>query len=119
MLENSYPEDDIMIPLTMLKDSLSLAGKMSQSISQLRKKLIKTALPPQFSKLADKSEESSEWLFGDSVSESTENLEKENKLKSLLKGKKDSGKRKYSEESSNSRSSSKSQKRTPEYGQNF
>ena len=51
--------------------------------------------------------------------ESVENLEKENKLKSLLKGKKDSSKRKYTEESSNSRSSSKSQKRTPEYRQNF
>ena len=91
-----------MIPLTMLKDSLSLAEKMSQSISQLRRKLIKPVLPPQFSKLAEKSEKSSEWLFGDSVSESVENLEKKSKLKSLLKGKKDSGKRKYAEESSNS-----------------
>ena len=53
------------------------------------------------------------------MSESVENLEKENKLKSLLKGNKDSGNRKYSEESSNSRSFSQSQKRTPEYGQNF
>ena len=64
--------------------------------------MIQPVLPPQFSKLAEKSEESSEWLFGNSVSESVENLEKENKLKSLLKGKKDSGKRKYAEESSNS-----------------
>ena len=88
-----------MITLTMLKDSLSLAGKMSQSINQLRRKLIKPTLPPQFSKLAEKSEESSEWLLGDSVSESVENLEKENKLKPLLKDKKDSCKRKYLEES--------------------
>ena len=50
---------------------------------------------------------------------SAENLEKENKLRFLLKSKKDSGKRKYTEESSNSRSPSKSQKRTPEYGQNI
>ena len=49
-----------MITLTMLKDSLSLAGKMSQSINQLRRKLIKPTLPPQFSKLAEKSEESPE-----------------------------------------------------------
>ena len=61
---------------------------MSQSISQLRRKLIKPTLPTQFSKLAEKSEESSEWLFGDSVSESIENIEKENKLKSLLKAQK-------------------------------
>ena len=114
-----FSKDGIMIPLTMLKDSLSLAEKMSQSINQLRRKLIKPALPPEFSKLAEKSEESSEWLFGNSISESVENLEKKNMLKSLLKDKKDSGKRKYSEESSNSRSSSKSQKRSPEYGQNF
>ena len=92
---------------------------MSQSINQLRRKLIKPTLSPQFSKLAEKSEESSEWLFGNSLSESIENLEKEKKLKSLLKDKKDSGKRKHSEELSNTRSSSKSQKRNPEYGQNF
>lgn len=80
---------------------------MSQSINQLRKKLIKPALLLKFSKLEEKSEESSESLFGDSVSESVENLEKKNKLKSL------SGKRKYSEESLNSKFSSKLQKRTP------
>ena len=108
-----------MIPLTILKDSLSLAGKMTQSINQLRRELIKLVFPPQFSKLAEKSEESSEWLFGDSVSKSVENLEKENKLKSLLKDKKDLGKRKYLKESSNSRSSPKSPKKTPEHGQNF
>ena len=79
---------------------------MSQSINQLRKKLIKPALLLKFSKLEEKSEESSESLFGDSVSESVENLEK-NKLKSLP------GKRKYSEESLNSKFSSKLQKRTP------
>ena len=83
---------------------------MSQSINQLRKKLIKPALLLKFSKLEEKSEESSESLFGDSVSESVENLEKKNKLKSL------SGKRKYSEESLNSKFSFKPQKRTPEYG---
>ena len=76
-------------------------------------------MPPQFSKLAEKSNESSEWLFGDSVSKYVENIEKENKLMSLLKDKKDSGKRKHSEASSDSRFSFKSQKRTPEYGQNF
>ena len=62
----------------MLKDSFPLAEKMSQSINQLRRKLIKPALPPQFSKLAEKSKESSKWLFGDSVSEYVENIEKEN-----------------------------------------
>ena len=104
-LQIYYPRtplvNDITIPLIMLKDSLSLAGKMSQSINQLRRKLIKPALPLKFSKLEEKSEESSESLFGDSVSESVENLEKKNKLKSLP------GKRKYSEESLNSKFSSK------------
>ena len=42
------------------------------------------------------------------MSESVENLEKENKSKFLLKDKNDLGKRKYSEEWRNSRSSSKS-----------
>ena len=91
-------KDDIMIPLIILKDSLSLAWKMSQSINQLRRKLIKIALSLQFFKLAEKSEESSKWFLCDSMSESVENLEKENKSKFLLKDKNDLGKRKYSEE---------------------
>ena len=119
LFKNISSKDDKLIPLAMLKDSFPLAEKMSQSINQLRRKLIKPALPPQFSKLAEKSKESSKWLFGDSVSEYVENIEKENKLMSLLKDKKDSGKRKHSEASSDSRFSFKSQKRTPEYGQNF
>ena len=88
-LQIYYPRtplvNDITIPLIMLKDSLSLAGKMSQSINQLRRKLIKPALPLKFSKLEEKSEESSESLFGDSVSESVENLEKKNKVKVLAR----------------------------------
>ena len=119
LFKNISSKDDKLIPLAMLKDSFPLAEKMSQSINQLRRKLIKPALPPQFSKLAEKSKESSEWLSGDSVSEYVENIEKENKLMSLLKDKRDSGKRKHSTVSSDSRFSFKSQKRTPEYGQNF
>ena len=44
--KSTSSKDDIMIPLTMPKDSFSLAGKMSQSINQLRRKLIKPALSP-------------------------------------------------------------------------
>ena len=56
-------KDDIMIPLTMLKDSLFLVRKMSQSINQLRRKLFKPALSPQFSKLAENSEEHQNGCF--------------------------------------------------------
>ena len=42
----------------MLKDSFSSAEEASQSINQLRTKLIKPTLPPQFYKLAEDSEES-------------------------------------------------------------
>ena len=52
-----FHKDDAMILLTVLKDPLSLAEKMSQSKNQLRRKLIKPASPAQFSKLAEKSEE--------------------------------------------------------------
>ena len=99
---------------------LNFCSRENKSINKsAEKKLISPALPQQFSKLTEKSEESSKWLFCDLVSESVGNLEKENKSKALLKYKKDSGKRKYPEESSNSRSSSKYQKRTPEYWHNF
>lgn len=76
-----------MILLAVVKDSLSLAGKLSWSITRLRRKLIKPASPPKFSKIAEKLAESSEWLFGDYVSVSMENLQKKNKLKTLLKDK--------------------------------
>ena len=47
------------------------------------------------------------------MSESVKNLEKLNKLKSLLEDQKGLGRKKYSEGLSNSRSSSKSKVRTP------
>ena len=73
--------------------------------------MIKPTLPPPFSKPAEKSVEKSV--------ESVKSLEKENKLKFLLKDKEDLGNKNYSEESSKSKLSSKSQKKTPGYWQNF
>ena len=114
-------DKDIKTPMTSLKDSLSLAGKVNQSINQLRRYLIKPSLPSQYSKLADLTDESAEHLFGDSISEKLDSLNKENQLKSLLTDKnqpsgklsKIQGKRRYYQSDvSNSKSSSKTQKRT-------
>lgn len=112
---------DIEIPLEMIKDSLYIAGKVNQTINQFRRNLIRPSLPSRFAKLADVADETSEWLFGDSISERVEFLEKENKLNALLKtDRKSSVKRKFTEhQQSNSKSSSKTQKRTNENGQSF
>ena len=112
-------ELDIETPLSMLKDSLSIAGKVNQTINQFRRNLVRPSLPSQFAKLADKVDESSEWLFGDCISATVESLEKENQLNTLLKERKVSGKRKYSDQPSNYKSSSKAQKRTTDNGQNY
>ena len=73
--------------MNSLKDSLSLAGKTSQSLSKLRRQLIKPSLPSTFVKLADNDDDSAKFLFGDNISESLESLSKEHKIKYLLKDK--------------------------------
>ena len=110
---------DIKEAMNSLKDSLSLSGKVSQNINQLRKDLIKPSLPTKYIKLTTMGDESTELLFGDSISESLESLNKENKLRSLLhenQANKKTGytqKRKFDQtESSNYRFSSKNPKRT-------
>jgi len=115
---------DIKKPLTMLKDSLSLAGKLIQSLNQFRRDIIKHALPPQYAKLADLDDDSSKYLFGESISDKVDILEKENKLRSLLKdskpkyNKNSSYKRPHTD-SSNYQSSSKTLKRTYNQGQTY
>lgn len=114
----------IMESLSLLKDSLSIAGKVNQSINQYRRVAIKPSLPPQYSKLADIVDDSATFLFGESISDKVENLEKENKIKNLLKEKypkNNERKRSYGESSSsNYRSSSKTLKRTHyNPGQNY
>ena len=61
---------DIKVPLTLLKNALFLAGKLNQSINQLRRSFIKPSLPVLHTRLADIADDSSEYLFGDSITNS-------------------------------------------------
>ena len=72
-----------MPPLTKFKDALSLADKANQELNQFRRNMIKPYLPPQFSKLADISDDSKNFLFGDSIPSRVEPLRYENQTKSL------------------------------------
>ena len=56
-----------MPPLTNFKDALSLPGKANQELYQFRRNMIKPYLPPQCSKLADISDDSKNFLSGDSI----------------------------------------------------
>ena len=88
---------DVKVPLTLLKNTLSLAGKLNQSINQLRKNFIKPSLRVQYARLADIADDSSEHVFGDPITGSLDSLKKENQLKALLKKGPDLlGKRKHS-----------------------
>ena len=111
---NNLKHGDIKEPMNFLKESLSLAGKVSQTTNQLRRDMVKPALPQKYKQLASMGDDSSKFLFGDSISENVESLNKENKLNSLLGEKsKPNNKRKYNNQwSSNNWSSSKAPKRT-------
>ena len=103
----------------LLKNALSLAGKLNQSINQLRRNFIKPSLPVQYARLADIAGDSSEHRFGDSITDFLESLKKENQMKALLKKGPDLlGKRKHSfpQHSSNFKPSSKTLKRTQGQG---
>ena len=76
-----------MPPLTKFKDALSLAGETNQELNQFRRNMIKPYLPPQCSKLADVSDDSKNFLFGDSIPYRVEPLRQENQTKSLLRDK--------------------------------
>ena len=75
---------DAKVPLTLLQNALSLAGKLNRSINQLRRNFI-TPLPAQYARLADIADDSSEHFFRDSITDSLESLKKENQIKALLK----------------------------------
>ena len=110
---------DIMPPLTKIKDALSLAGKANQVLNQFRKNMTKPYLSPQFAILADISDGSKNFLFGDSIADTVEPLRKENQTKSLLRDKTNL-KRKHpqsQQEPPNYQTSSKSQKRNSDHGQ--
>ena len=72
-----------MPPLTKMKDAISLADKANQELNQFRRNMIKPYLPPQFIKLADISDDSTNFLFGDSIADTVESLRKANQIKLL------------------------------------
>ena len=81
---NEQTSEAVKGPLTMLKDGLSLAGKANQDLNQFRRELIEPSLPPKYKKLAKNVGNSASLLFGDSISERLDDLQKETKVKSLL-----------------------------------
>jgi len=102
-----------------LKEAVSLSGKNSQMLNQFRRDQIKPSLPKDYKKLAVNNDESSNLLFGESVRDRLEALNKENKLTRLLEKDKVPKKKpnQYSNnsqqgKSSNWRSSYKTQKRS-------
>ena len=110
---------DVKVPLTSLKYALSLAGKLNQSINQVRRNFIKPSLPVQYAMLAGIADDSSEHLFKDSITDSMESLKEENQMKALLKKGPDLlGKRKHSfpQHSSNFKASSKTLRRIQDKG---
>ena len=94
-----------------LKDSFSLSGMVNQSINQLHKNLVKPSQVEKFAKLGEKTEESFSWISGQSILESIDALQKESKLRFLLKHK-ITQERKYPEHSPNFNSSLKDQKKS-------
>ena len=70
---------DIMPPLTKIKYALSLVGKANQELNQFRRNMIEPYLPQRFPKLADISDDSKNFLFGDLIFDTVESLRKETK----------------------------------------
>ena len=64
-----------------------LQGKLNRELNQSRRNMIKPYLPPQFAKLAGISDDNKNFLFGDSISDTVESLQKKNQTKSLLRNK--------------------------------
>ena len=109
---------DVKVPLTLLKNTLSLSGKLNQSINQLRRSFIKPSLLVQYAKL-DIADNSSQHLFRDPITHSLESLKKENQMKVLLRKEPNLlGKNKhfFPQQSSNFKASSKTLMRTQDQG---
>ena len=54
---------EIKEALTELKDSMTLAGNVSQQINQVRRDFIKPTLPREYKKLASEADETPELLY--------------------------------------------------------
>ena len=97
----------------------SLEGKANQESNQFRRNMIKPYLPPQFAKLADISDDSKNFVFGDLIADTVLSLRKENQTKFLIRDKTNLN-RKYPQsqkEPSNYKTSSKSQRRNSDQAQ--
>ena len=117
--EPSVNSFDVNVPLTLLKNALSLAGALNQSINQLRRTFIKPSLLVQYARLADIADGSSDHLFRDSITDSLESLKKENQMKVLPRKGPDllwKTKHFFSQQSSNFKASSKTLKRSQDQG---
>ena len=66
----------IKTPLSLLKNSLSLAGSLNQDLNQYRRDIIKHTLPSQFVKISESADDSSAYLFGESLTEKIDKLQK-------------------------------------------
>jgi len=58
--------------LTNLKDSMTLAGKLSQQLNQTRRDMIKPTLPKDYKKLAFEADEAADLLFGSALCDQME-----------------------------------------------
>ena len=84
-LKSSGGNFKIMPRLTKIKDVLFLPGKANQELNQFRRNMVKPYLPPQFAKLANISDNSKNFLFGDSVADTVEFPAKPKSNKILFK----------------------------------
>jgi len=116
MFKDNMPKQ-VKDALTDLKDSMTLAGKVSQQINQSRRDMIKPTFSKEYKKLAAEADETSELLFGTELCAKMEKLKKESNLCNMLSQKdSNSGKRKYFNETKNTVPSPKTQRKVV-YGQ--
>ena len=79
---------DLLTPLNDLKDSLCLAGHANQAFNKIRRQMIKPNMPSDKQKLADEASESALLLFGDTLEESLDSINKEASLREAFRQKK-------------------------------
>ena len=116
MFKENMPKE-VREALTDLKDSMTLAGKLSQQLNQVRRDMIKPNIPKEFQKLASDPDETSDLLFGSSLCENIEKLKKESRLCAMLNPERKGSKRKF-EHTKNSSPFLKPQRKVV-YGQKY
>ena len=86
---------DFKSPSSLLKNSLSLVGNVNQALNQYRREIVKPTLPSHFVKIAESADDFSAYLFGESLTEKMDRLQKESRIKYLLKDSKSTPKQSY------------------------